>query len=232
MDDPVPIYELMAIANAWFSELPTSVRGEVLRRVRNRSLLPRQRLYSRGDPQDGFFCVKTGAVRVSGLARDGREIVLDFYGHGVWFGETSMLDGLKRSHNAQAHGPATVWHLPQTDFEEMVAGCPPFARGMLRLEGLRQRLLLTALESYSSDSLERRLANRLLLLAVSHAAPSDDGLKFGLRLSHEVLAQLIGSTRQRVNQILKGWVAEGVIHHHYGDIVITDERALKAMTTA
>jgi len=71
----------------------------------------------------GFFCVKTGAVRVSGLSENGREIVLDYYCSGVWFGETSMLDGLERSHDAEARRSTTVRHL-------------------------RQRLLLTALESY------------------------------------------------------------------------------------
>ncbi len=228
----LPIYELASRANAWLSRLPAPVRDDLVQSARPRSLEAGQRLYSCGDIADGFYLVKTGAVRVSGVSSAGRETVLDFYGPGVWFGEVSMLDGLPRTHDAQAYDPATLLQLRTAEFEEMIAAHPAFARELLRLAGLRMRLLLTALESYSSQSLEQRLANRLLLLAVSHRAPVEGGLRIELRLAQEVLAQLIGSTRQRVNQILKGWESEGMISHHYGRIVLLDETRLKAMTLA
>jgi hypothetical protein len=43
------------------------------------------------------------------------------------------------------------------------------------------------------------------------------------------LAQLIGSTRQRVNQILQHWVSAGIVRHHYGHIVLLDLTKLQAI---
>jgi CRP/FNR family transcriptional regulator, cyclic AMP receptor protein len=226
----LPIYELAARAKAWPSRLPAPLRAALVQRARPRSLKAGQRLYSRSDIADGFYLVKTGAIRVSGVSGGGRETVLDFYGPEVWFGEVSMLDGLPRTHDAYAYGPAALLQLAAGEFEEMLATHPAFAREILRLAGLRMRLLLTALESYSSKPLEHRLANRLLLLAVSFAAPDERGLKIELQLPQEILAQLIGSTRQRVNQILNAWETDGLVSHHYGKMVLLNQTRLKAMT--
>jgi CRP/FNR family transcriptional regulator, cyclic AMP receptor protein len=57
----------------------------------------------------------------------------------------------------------------------------------------------------------------------------DVGLKLELRLSHEVLVQLIGSTRQRVNQILQHWVSAGIVRHHYVNMVSLDLTQLQAI---
>jgi CRP-like cAMP-binding protein len=53
--------------------------------------------------------------------------------------------------------------------------------------------------------LEQRLASRLLMLAGPYGVTASQGLKIELHLSQETLAQLIGATRQRVNQVLKKW---------------------------
>ena len=88
-------------------------------------------------------------------------------------------------------------------------------------------MLLTAIESYSIQSLEQRLADRLLMLTVSYGVTSSQGLKIGFHLPQEILAQLIGATRQRVNQILKAWESEGIIHQQYGDVTLLDRARLE-----
>jgi CRP-like cAMP-binding protein len=52
-------------------------------------------------------------------------------------------------------------------------------------------------------------------------------LKIQLHLSQETLAQLIGSTRQHVNQILKDWDLEGVVEQQYGQITLLDQARLE-----
>jgi CRP-like cAMP-binding protein len=86
-----------------------------------------------------------------------------------------------------------------------------------------------ALEHYSTQSLEQRLANRLLMLAGSFGVMSPQGLKIGLRLSQETLAQLIGATRQRVNTILKKWELDGIVEQRYGNILIRNKPRLEAL---
>ena len=103
------------------------------------------------------------------------------------------------------------------------------SRALLRLEAQRLRILLTAIEQYSTQSLEQRLATRLLMLAASHGVPSQQGLKIDLHLSQETLAQLIGATRQRVNTILKDLERKGLVEQRYGSILIRDTAKLEAL---
>lgn len=111
---------------------------------------------------------------------------------GVWFGEVTALDGLPRTHDAEAYGSTVLLQVTPADLEELLATDPALSRGLLRLEALRLRMLLTAIESYSIQSLEQRLADRLLMLTVSYGVTSSQGLKIEFHLPQEILAQLIG----------------------------------------
>jgi CRP/FNR family transcriptional regulator, cyclic AMP receptor protein len=225
----LPIYRIASISKTWFDILPEAVQGDVLARARRRRLAPGQRLFSRGDEPNGFYHVLEGCVRISGISGDGQETVLDFYGPGIWFGEVSTLDGLPRVHDADAIGSTALLQVAQADLEELLAAHPEFGRALLRLEALRLRLLLTAVESYSIQSLEHRLANRLLMLSVSHGVTTSQGLKIELHLPQETLAQLIGATRQRVNQILNDWELDGIVEQQYGRILLLDEAKLEKL---
>jgi CRP-like cAMP-binding protein len=86
-----------------------------------------------------------------------------------------------------------------------------------------------ALEQYSTQSLEQRLANRLLTLVGSYAANKRRGVELDLHLPQEILAQLIGSTRQRVNQILKDWESEGLIEQKYGAVTLSNLKRLEKL---
>ena len=192
-------------------------------------LAPGQRLYFRGDPADGIYCVLEGAVRLSGISQDNREAVLDIYGPGVWFGEVSALDGLPRIHDANAYDATVLLQVAQADLEELLTVHPTLSRVLLRLEALRLQLLLTAIEAYSMQSMEQRLANRLLMLSMTCGVKTAKGLKIELHLPQEVLAQLIGSSRQRVNQILKDWEHERMVEHQYGRILLLDQARLEKL---
>ncbi len=218
----LPLHRIVLMSYDWFSDLSEQVRADVLARGQRRKFAKGERIYSRGDRADCFFSVLEGQVRLSGVSAVGRETVLDFFGPGTWFGEVGFFDDLPRTHDIQAHEAAAVLGLTRADVEELTAAHPEFGRAVLRLQALRIRLLLMALEQYSAQSLEQRLASRLLMLAGPFGTDMPDGKRIDLRLSQKLLSQLIGSTRQRVNQILLNWEASSVITHRYGTIVIRD----------
>ena len=74
----------------------------------------------------------------------------------------SALGQLRRLHSAVAYTPATLLQVDQRDIEALLDGSHSLCRAFLRLETLRLGLLLTAIEQYSVQSLEARLASRLL----------------------------------------------------------------------
>jgi CRP-like cAMP-binding protein len=225
----LPIFRIESLSMNWFETLPESVKADVHSHGTRIKISSGQRLFSRGDPSSGLYCLLEGAVRLSGFSNDGQETVLDFYGPGFWFGEVSVLDGLDRSHDARGETDALLLHLTPANMEYLLLAHPVFSRGLLRLEALRLRLLLTAIESYSVQSLEQRLANRLLMLAVTFGIDSELGIRLDLHLPQETLAQLIGSTRQRINQIFKEWELAGIATQEYGRVVLVDREKLETI---
>ena len=219
----------VALSDGWFAELSEPIREDILAHARKVVLVSGERLYSRDDQSSGIYVVLEGSIRVHGVNVNGRETVLDFYGPGSWIGEVETLDDLPRLLDAEAYGSTVLLHLSPKDLEALLTRHPAFSRALLRLEAQRVRLLLMALEHYSTQSLEQRLANRLLMLAGSFGVMSPQGLKIGLRLSQETLAQLIGATRQRVNTILKKWELDGIVEQRYGNILIRNKPRLEAL---
>lgn len=226
------LHRLALMSYNWFGSLPHHEQSVVLERSTEQQLRAGERLFARGDDADGIYSVVRGVVRLSGMAPDGRETVLDFYGPGVWFGEVSALDGLPRANNADAAEPCVLRHVKSGDLEEILAQRPAFSRALHRLQSQRLRILLTALENYSTQPLEQRLASRLLMLAGQHGTTSDKGLEIGLYLPQETLAQLIGSTRQRVNQIIKEWEGLGILRQRYGRTIVADLDRLERIADA
>jgi CRP-like cAMP-binding protein len=227
------LYRMVFGSNAWFDGLPNDIRRDMLARMRHRILPPNQRLCDRGDPAEGCYRVLEGCVRVSGTSQEGRETVLDFYGPGIWFGDISAFDGLPRIYDINAYvEPTSLLQIATRDMEELQAAHPALTRAFLRFVALRTRILLVALESYSTQTMEQRLANRLLMLAVSFGVMTPEGLRIKLHLPQEMLARLIGTTRQRVGQIFKKWELDGLFEHQYGDILVRDRTRLEDLAEA
>lgn len=216
------------MANPWFAQLAPGVREDVLARTTQRQLPPGACLFHRGDPYDGFYGILEGSIRIGGIARSGQEAILTFYEPGSWFGEISAFDGLPRTHDAYAHKATTLLCISPEDFEDLLSRHPVLPRLFLRLECKRLRLLAAVFEDYSTQSMEGRLAGRLLVLAHAFGSASPQGA-IELHLPQETLAQLIGATRQRVNQMLRDWVREGLVAHRYGRLSLLDEAGLEEL---
>jgi CRP/FNR family transcriptional regulator, cyclic AMP receptor protein len=101
-----------------------------------------------------------------------------------------VLEGrLRLSGDADTCGAAVLLLLRTEDLERLLARHATLSRMLLRLEAQRLRILMTALESYSTQSLAQRLAARLLMLAEGHGVPSAAGVAIDLPLTQETLAR-------------------------------------------
>lgn len=177
----------------------------------------------------GVVCVCQGAVRVSSTSITGKQITLTYVEPGIWFGDTSIFDGDRRTHDAYAHGATTLLCVAKADFKRILATHTEFYEAMLWLAARRIRQLYGLVEDLNTLPLRARLAKQLLHLARSYGIPSlanGEEIRIGLQLAQEELAQLLGASRQRVNQELKGMEREGAIRIEPGGLVVRDRDAL------
>ena len=235
MNDPTLTPEERAAINAgrWFASLSPSLKHDILRCAYVKRYPDGELITARGDqPQEWLACAK-GAVRVSSTAISGKLITLTYVEPGIWFGDVAIFDGDRRTHDAYAHGDTTTLCVARADFTKILAQHSELYEALLRLHARRIRQLYGLVEDLNTLPLRARLAKQLLHLARSYGVLSlSDApeVRIGLQLAQEELAQLLGASRQRVNQELKAMEREDTIRIEAGGVVIRNREALMQLT--
>jgi CRP-like cAMP-binding protein len=192
-------------------------------------------LAARGDPPEQWIACAKGAVRVSSTSVSGKQITLTYVEPGIWFGDVSIFDGDRRTHDCYAHGDTTTLNVAKADFKKILTQHVEFYEAMLRLQSRRIRQLYGLVEDLNTLPLRARLAKQLNHLVRSYGVPSlSDGkaIRISLQLAQEELAQLLGASRQRVNQELKQMEREQIIRIEPGGLVVLDRDALLLIVNA
>jgi len=216
-------------SGSWFSKLSQPLRHAILSRAVVRRLPDGALLSSRGDPAAEWCGVAKGAVRVSSVSLSGKQVTLTYVEPGTWFGDIALFDGLPRTHDANAHGDTTVLVVRKPDFKELLAQHTELYDALLRLNCRRLRLMFNQIEDLNTRPLSSRLAKQVLLLAKSYGIEQGEEIRIGLQLAQEDLAQLLGASRQRVNQELKGFERDGAVRVEPTRLVVLSREKLLAI---
>jgi CRP-like cAMP-binding protein len=213
----------------WFASLSPSLRHDILRCAYVKRYKDGELISARGDPSEEWNACAKGAVRVSSTSITGKQITLTYIEPGLWFGDISIFDGERRTHDTYAHGDTTLLCVSRGDLRKILEQHVELYEAMLKLHSRRIRILFGLVEDLNTLPLRARLAKQLLHLVRSYGVASlADGseTRIGLQLAQEELAQLLGASRQRVNQELKAMEREDVIRIEPGGLVIRDRDAL------
>ena len=235
MDDPILTMEEREAINTgrWFSSLSPSLRHDILRCAYVKRYPDGDLIAARGEPAEQWIACAKGAVRVSSTTLTGKQITLTYVEPGIWFGDVAIFDGDRRTHDAYAHGETTILCVAKADFKKILAMHVELYEAMLRLHARRIRQLYGLVEDLNTLPLRARLAKQLLHLVRSYGIPSlshGNEMRIGLQLAQEELAQLLGASRQRVNQELKALEREDIIRIEPGGLVVRDRDALMDIT--
>ena len=231
MDEPILTIDERSSINSgrWFSSLSPSLKHDILRCAYVKRFKDGDLIAARGEPPEDWIACAKGAVRVSSTSISGKQITLTYVEPGIWFGDVSIFDGDRRTHDADAHGDTTVLCVAKADFKKILALHVELYEALLRLHSRRIRQLYGLVEDLNTLPLRARLAKQLLHLVRSYGVPSlsdASEMRIGLQLAQEELAQLLGASRQRVNQELKSMEREEAIRIEQGGLVIRNRQAL------
>eukprot|EP01034_Spumella_vulgaris_P022676 gene22676-28821_t len=237
MDEPILTMEEREAINGgrWFSSLSPSLRHDILRCAYVKRFKDGDMLAARGDPPEQWIACAKGAVRVSSTSVSGKQITLTYVEPGIWFGDVSIFDGDRRTHDCYAHGDTTTLNVAKADFKKILSQHVEFYEAMLRLQSRRIRQLYGLVEDLNTLPLRARLAKQLNHLLRSYGVPSlsdAKAIRISLQLAQEELAQLLGASRQRVNQELKQMEREQIIRIEPGGLVVLDREGLLQIVNA
>jgi len=155
------------------------------------------------DPSDALYVVASGQVKVMLIAEDGREVVLSLVREGDFFGETALLDDEPYAASVIAMEDTKLLVLHRDEFRRTIKQLPEMSFGLLR--ALCGRLLEADHKIGGLMLLDAngRVAHLLLDQEARHA----DGLIRDLP-THQVIAQMIGASRETVSRTISAMVAK------------------------
>ncbi len=180
---------------------------------------PAQTIYSQGDPSDTVFYLQQGSVKLSVLARTGKEAVVGILGAGEFFGEGALAGQPLRLATATAMAESRVRVMAKQQMIEILHEQHEMSDRFIAYMLARNNRLEEDLIDQLFNASEKRLARTLLLLA-RYGKP--DGPRRVLpRISQEVLAEMVGTTRSRVNFFMNKFRKLGFIDYN-GDLRVHD----------
>lgn len=188
------------------SDLFRRLSSEQLARLESqstrRTFAPRSPLMLPAEATDSVFLLTEGLLKVSHVSGDGRESILGYIEPGELFGELAILNDADRDDHVEAVERSSVVAMPAAEVRALMSEHADLAVAVTRLVGLRRQRIERRLRNLLFRSNRERLLHLLLDLAEQFGAPTEDGVELRVRLSHQDLAGLIGSTRESVTVLM------------------------------
>jgi|TARA_B100000745_G_scaffold297142_1_gene243603 global nitrogen regulator NtcA len=166
-----------------------------------------------GDPADKIYFLLKGAVKLSLVYEAGDEITVALLRENSVFGVFSLIAGQKsdRFYHAVAFSAVELLSAPTNRVEEALKNNSDLS--ILMLKGLSSRILQTEMmiETLAHRDMGSRLVSFLLILCRDFGVPVSDGIHIDLKLSHQAIAEAIGSTRVTITRLLGDLRQQGII---------------------
>jgi CRP/FNR family transcriptional regulator, cyclic AMP receptor protein len=177
----------------------------------------KQAVFSQGDAADSVMYVLAGNVRITVVNESGKEAVVALFGPGDFFGEGSMTGQRVRMGTATAIMPTKVLVIEKDEMVRVLHAENELSDRFIMCMLLRNNRVEADLIDQLFNSTEKRLARTLLLLA--HYGGQDQPARVLHKISQETLAEMIGTTRSRVNLFMNKFKKLGFIEYN-GEIKI------------
>ena len=216
----VPLLQLEAQYPV-LAELPPKLREEIAAAAQAVTAPSGARLFDERQPCQGFPFVLAGAIRVAKVAANGRELPL----YRVTPGETCiitsscLLGNVPYNARGTTESETVLVLLPQGLFNELLAQAP-FRNFIFNLFAERMADLMRLVEEVAFRKLDQRLAALLL------------GKGRVVHATHQQLADGLGSVREMVSRLLKGFAEQGLVALGREQIEIRDAAGLRRIAQA
>lgn len=169
-------------------------------------------IFVQGDPANSIMYVDEGALRLSVLSHAGKEAVIAVLDAGSFFGEGSLVGQSRRMATATAMTPSQVIVVKKPEMVRQLHAKPGFADHFLRHMLTRNIRIEEDLIDQLFNSSEKRLARTLLLL--SRYGEPEASHRALPKVSQETLAEMVGTTRSRVNFFMNKFRKLGFIEYN------------------
>ena len=174
---------------------------------------PQEIIFSQGDPSDSVMYIENGSVRLTVLARCGRKAIVGLLRQGAFLGEEALAGRASRLETVTTMSETTVVAVAKAEMLERVRTQRALSARFIAHVVSRNIRLEADLTDQLCNSAEKRVARTLLLLA---GYGERDRPKSAVRMSQATIAEMVGTTRSRVNRFMNKFRRLGFIEYRDG----------------
>jgi len=208
-------------------QLPQELVDQLQALSRTQTYTNNQAIFFKGDPASGMMTLVSGNVKIVSYASNGKEIIFKVLGPGEVLGEIALIDGGNRTAEARAIGATELLFFDRKDFLPLLETDPTLCIALLKVLCQRLRSTDEQLEDFTFLDLRLRLAKCLVQLGSQHLERDPSGKDVRIIASQQMLASMMGATREAVNKRLREWEEGGMLSLGRGFVILHDLEAFK-----
>jgi len=194
-----------------FSQLQPVDIATLEAQAKTRVLKKGEPVYLPHEQADAVLLVAQGRVKICHATPDGKQSIIGFIDSGEIFGELALLGNEPRGEYVEATEKTTLVLLPKQSIMHTIQKYPSLVFGVTKLIGARRQRVEKRLRNLLFRSNRERVIHLLLELSEKYGQRTEEGVSLNIRLSHQEMACLIGSTRETVTVVLGQLQKEGLL---------------------
>jgi CRP/FNR family transcriptional regulator, cyclic AMP receptor protein len=209
-------------------EFKRQLRDSLLRETMNSRAVKIARhanVYTCGDQDETVYFIESGQIKLLMLSSEGKECLFAIHSEGDIFGELCLSGSGARLETATAMKPTSLKQIPSSQFFARLARDSLF-EGFVRYLAVRvadQQQVIANLVTVDS---EQRLGKTLLQLARTLGKKDPRSIRIELKISHEELSEMVGTTRPRISVFMERFRNLGLIETNRDHFLIIKEKKL------
>ena len=211
-------------ADEFKRQLRDSLQRETLN-IRAIKVARHANIYNSGDQDETIYFIESGQVKLLMLSSEGKECLLAIHGGGDVFGELCLSGLGTRLETATAMKATSLKLLPSVQFFDRLKRDSLF-EGFVRYLAVRiadQQQVIANLVTVDS---EQRLGQTLLQLARTMGKKDPRSIRIELKITHEELSEMVGTTRPRISLFMQRFLHLGLIETNKDHFLVIKEKKL------
>lgn len=184
-------------------------------------------LFWEGDDPKHLFLLLDGKFKFTKQSESGKDTIIGIASRGESIGEIALFDGRPYPFSAQALEKSIVMKMTRADFLQYLLSSPPACIEVIIELSRRLREAQNVIKGMAADRVESRIIELLLKLAEKVGRKEEGGIRIGIILTRQDIAEMVGSTVETTIRVLSKFTKQGLIETKSKSLIIKDEQALK-----
>ncbi len=212
-----------------FEGLGSTALAVIAQEARRHQVARGEFFFHADDPATVVYVISQGRAKLMLITSEGHQVTLLMVPTGALLGGLAALEDTVYGVWAQAVDDCQALSWPGKSMARLLETYPRLAMNILRLIGHRMQDLYARYTELCTERVEQRVARTLVRLAGQCGQALDGSVLVTLPVSHQDLAEMVGTTQYSVSRILGRWQEQGLVEAHRRQVVISRPHGLVAI---